>query len=72
MDNLAEEMDQAMLSLASAGMHRCAPRLNPKGDPKQWLSDFSAPRKKLENEKPRGQTISYDKLLQNWREWRVR
>jgi len=72
MDNLADEMDQVMQSLEAAGMHRCPPRLNPKGDPKQWLSDFAAPRKKLNDEKPRGQTISYDTLLQSWREWRVR
>ena len=72
MDNLADEMDQVMQSLEAAGMQRCPPRLNPKGDPKQWLSDFAAPRKKLNDEKPRGQTISYDTLLQSWREWRVR
>ena len=33
MDNLAEEMDQVMSRLQRAGMARCAPKLNPKGDP---------------------------------------
>jgi len=72
MDTLAEEMDQVMASLEQAGMHKCPPRLNPKSDSKQWLDDFAAPRKKLDNENPPGQTISYEKLLQAWREWRVR
>ncbi len=72
MDTLAEEMDQVMASLEQTGMHKCPPRLNPKSDSKQWLDDFAAPRKKLDNENPPGQTISYEKLLQAWREWRVR
>ncbi|HRL98535.1 MAG TPA: ABC transporter substrate-binding protein [Acidovorax sp.] len=72
MDNLAEEMDQVMASLQASGMRKCPPRLNPKADPQQWLSDFAAPRKKLANEKPRGETIAYETLLQAWREWRVR
>ena len=72
MDNLAEEMDQVMARLERAGMAQCPPRLNAKGDPKKWLDDNAAPRKQLVNEKPRGETVNYDKLLQAWREWRVR
>jgi glycerol transport system substrate-binding protein len=72
MDNLAEEMDQVMARLERAGMQHCAPRLNVKGDPKKWLDDNAAPRKLLANEKPRGETVQYEKLLQAWREWRVR
>ena len=72
MNNLAEEMDQTMSSLEQIGMHRCTPRMNPIKDTKQWLSELSAPWKKLENEKPRGETINYDNLLQAWREWRIR
>ena len=44
-------------------MDNCAPKLNPKGDPKKWLSDKGAPWKKLANEKPKGETIAYDKLV---------
>jgi glycerol transport system substrate-binding protein len=72
MDNLAEEMDNVMARLQRAGMQNCAPRLNPKGDPAKVLSDTSAPWKKLSNEKPRGETIPYDKLLQAWKEGRAR
>lgn len=72
MDNLAEEMDKVMASLENAGMPRCAPRLNPPTDPDKWLTDAAAPRRQLKNEKPHGETIDYAKLLQAWREWRVR
>ncbi len=72
MDNLAEEMDQVMARLQRAGMKNCAPKLNPKSDPSKWLSDKGAPWKKLANEKPKGETIAYDKLLQAWKEGRVK
>jgi len=72
MDNLAEEMDQVMARLERAGMKNCAPKLNAKADPNKYLSDASAPWKKLANEKPKGETIAYDKLLQAWKEGRVK
>ena len=72
MDTLAEEMDQVMARLERAGMARCAPKLNPKSDPNKWLSDKSAPWKKLANEKPKGETIAYDTLLNAWKAGKVR
>ena len=72
MDNLAEEMDQVMARLERAGMAKCAPKLNPKGDPNKYLSDKGAPWKKLANEKPKGQTIAYDTLLNAWKAGKVR
>ena len=72
MDNLAEEMDQVMSRLERAGMAHCAPKLNPKGDPNKYLSDKSAPWKKLANEKPKGETIAYDTLLSAWKNGKVR
>ncbi|MFZ6649212.1 ABC transporter substrate-binding protein [Undibacterium sp. TJN25] len=72
MDNLAEEMDQIMGRLERAGMKNCAPKLNPKTDASKYLSDTGAPWKKLANEKPKGETIPYDKLLQAWKEGKVR
>ena len=72
MDNLAEEMDQVMARLERAGMARCAPKLNPKGDPNKYLSDKNAPWAKLANEKPKGETINYDKLLQAWKDGKAR
>lgn len=72
MDNLAEQMDQVMARLERAGMERCAPKLNPKGDPNKYLSDKHAPWKKLANEKPKGETIAYEQLLNAWKAGRVR
>lgn len=72
MDNLANEMDSVMARLERAGMKNCTPKLNLKGDPATHLSDKGAPWKKLANEKPKGETIPYDKLLQAWKEGRAR
>ena len=72
MDTLADEMDQVMARLERAGMSHCAPKLNKKGDPNKWLSDKQAPWKKLANEKPKGETIAYDKLLQAWKDGKAR
>jgi glycerol transport system substrate-binding protein len=72
MDSLAEEMDQVMARLERAGMRNCPPKLNKKGDPNNWLNADGAPWKKLANEKPKGETIAYDKLLQAWKEGRVK
>ena len=72
MDNLAEEMDQVMARLERSGMANCAPKLNPKGDPNKYLSDKGAPWKKLANEKPKGETIAYETLLNAWKNGKVR
>jgi glycerol transport system substrate-binding protein len=72
MDTLAEEMDQVLARLERAGMAKCPPKLNVKGDPAKFLSDKGAPWAKLANEKPKGETIAYDKLLQAWKDGKVR
>lgn len=53
-------------------MKNCAPKLNPEGDPGKWLSAEHAPWKKLDNERPKGETVAYDKLLAAWKDGRVR
>lgn len=72
MDNLAKEMDDVMARLERAGMERCAPKLNKKTKASDWLNDEHAPWKKLDNEKPQGETVDYDTLLTAWKEGRVR
>lgn len=72
MDNLAKEMDDVMARLERAGMAHCAPKLNPVSDPSKWLSDKAAPWSKLANEKPKGETVAYDKLLDAWKAGKVR
>jgi glycerol transport system substrate-binding protein len=72
MDNLANEMDDVMARLERSGMAVCPPKLNAKSDPNKWLSDKGAPWKKLANEKPKGETIAYDSLLNAWKNGKVR
>ena len=49
-----------------------APKLNKREDPKKWLSDKQAPWAKLANEKPKGETIAYDTLLNAWKAGKAR
>ena len=72
MDDLAEQMDRILARLERAGMKNCPPRLNEKKEPSAWLSAKAAPWSKLANEKPKGETIAYEKLLQAWKEGRAR
>jgi len=72
MDNLAEQMDRILARLERAGMKKCAPKLNEKKAAGAWLSANAAPWSKLANEKPKGETIDYDRLLEAWRQGRVR
>ncbi len=72
MDNLANEMDDVMARLERSGMAVCPPKLNPKQDPSKWLSDKGAPWAKLANEKPKGETIAYDALLNAWKAGKAR
>src|SRR5215813_6605288 len=73
MDRLADQMDQVMARMQQADeqqqvYHGCGPRLNEKKDPNEWLSADHAPWKKLDNEKPKGETIAYDELIKRWTE----
>ena len=72
MDNLAEQMDEVLGRLERAGMKSCGPKLNEKKDPKEWLDAPGTPHAKLANEKPKGETVPYDTLLQAWKEGRVK
>ena len=59
--------------LERAGVQgRCGPVLNPESDPAEWLAKPGAPKSRLANEKPAGQTVRYDQLIQAWREGRAR
>lgn len=71
MDSLATAMDQVLADLQSTGMQHCTPRLNPRRDAAARLSGKGAPWQKLADEKPKGETIAYERLLQAWKEGRV-
>lgn len=73
MDNLAAGMDKVLKRLERAKVGgECAPMLNKEEDAETWLSREGAPKAKLANEKPKGETVPYDQLLKAWREGRVR
>jgi glycerol transport system substrate-binding protein len=66
MDKLAKEMDDQMSRLERAGMKNCAPKLNPEKDPNVWLNEPGAPKPKLADEKPKGETVPYEELIKSW------
>jgi glycerol transport system substrate-binding protein len=71
MDRLAGEMDQVMSRMQAVDESNdvyggCGPRLNPEVDPSEWLGKPDGPAAKLDNEKPQGETIQYDELIQRW------
>ncbi len=70
MDRLAEQMDQVMARMQAADEKAkvyggCGPRLNEPKDPSEWIGKGGA-KAKLKNEKPKGETISYDELVKRW------
>jgi glycerol transport system substrate-binding protein len=68
MDKLAKEMDEVLARLERAGMKNCPPKLNPEVDPNEWLNKEGAPKPKLADEKPKGETVAYEKLLESWQQ----
>jgi glycerol transport system substrate-binding protein len=62
-------MDQVMARMQAADEANktyggCGPRLNEEKDPSKWLGKPNGPQRKLDNEKPKGETIAYDELDQ--------
>ena len=73
MNNLAKEMDRVLERIArSKTQGECGPKLNPEKDEAHWLNQPGSPKAKLANEKPQGETVDYDQLLQAWKEGRVK
>ncbi|HET6335205.1 MAG TPA: ABC transporter substrate-binding protein [Polyangiales bacterium] len=72
MDNLATQMDETMARLQRAGMKNCPPKLNEPKPAKYWYDQPGAPKPKLANEKPKGETVPYETLLTAWKEGRVK
>ena len=71
MDRLAEEMDATMARMQAADeagnvYGGCGPRLNQERDPEYWLSQPGAPKAKLANEKPQGETVRYEDIVSRW------
>lgn len=71
LDGLAEAQDTMMARLERAKVQpKCGPKMNEPRDPQYWLSQPGSPKPKLENEKPQGETVSYDELIKSWEQER--
>jgi len=67
LDNLAKAQDRVMMRLERAGVQaNCGPKLAPERDASYWLNQPGAPKPRLSNEKPPGETIDYDVLIREW------
>jgi glycerol transport system substrate-binding protein len=71
MDRLAGEMDDIMARMQAADEQAntyggCGPRLNEEASAEEWLGKPNGPAAALDNEKPQGETIAYDELIQRW------
>lgn len=72
MDALAQQQDEVLARLERIGIQGdCGPKLNPLAGAEEWLAQPGAPKPKLENEKPPGQTVPYGELINAWREGRA-
>ena len=73
MDSLANQQDRVLARLERAKVQgECGPKLNEEKGAEYWFGQPGAPKPKLDNEKPRGETVDYDSLVQAWREGRAR
>jgi glycerol transport system substrate-binding protein len=67
LDSLCEEQEKVLERIEKSGVQGdIGPKMNEPQDPQVWLDAPGAPVAKLENEKPMGETISYDELIKSW------
>jgi glycerol transport system substrate-binding protein len=67
LDALCAAQESVLERLERAGVQGdIGPKMNEPKDPQEWLDAPGAPVAKLENEKPMGETVSYDELVKSW------
>jgi glycerol transport system substrate-binding protein len=67
LDALCEEQEKVLERIEKSGVQGdIGPKMNEPQDAQVWLDAPGAPVAKLENEKPQGETISYDELIKSW------
>ena len=73
MDSLAEAQDAILARLERANVQgECGPKLNKVQDAQYWFDQPGAPKPKLSDEKPKGETVAYEQLLSAWKQGKVR
>jgi glycerol transport system substrate-binding protein len=67
LDSLCAEQEKVLERLERAGVQGdIGPKMNEEKDAQEWLDAPGAPVATLENEKPQGETVSYDELIKSW------
>ena len=67
LDSLCEEQERVMERIERSGVQGdIGPLMGEPKDAQEWLDAPGSPVAKLENEKPMGETISYDELIKSW------
>lgn len=67
LDALCEAQEKVLERLEKSGVQgEIGPKMNEPKDPKEWLDAPGAPKPKLDNEKPKPETINYDELVKSW------
>ena len=67
LDALCAEQEKVLARIERSKVQGdLGPKMNDEKDAQEWLDAPGAPVGKLENEKPQGETISYDELLKSW------
>ena len=67
LDGLAKDQDAIMTRLERSKVQPiCGPKMNPERDAQYWFDQPVAPKPKLANEKPKGETVNYADLLKSW------
>ncbi len=72
MDNLARSRTRSHRIARSKAQGDNGPVMNEERPESDWLGKPGAPKAKLANEKPKGETVNYDDLIKAWREGRVK
>ena len=73
LDGLAAAQDSMMARIERSGVQGdCGPKLNEEQDPQYWFDQPGAPKPKLADEKPKGETVAYEQLLEAWKQGKVR
>lgn len=67
LDALCAEQEKVLERIEKSGVQgEIGPKMNEVVDAQYWLDQPGSPVAKLENEKPQGETISYDELIKSW------
>ena len=69
LDALCEEQEKVLERIERSGVQGdIGPKMNEPQDAQYWIDQPGSPVGPLENEKPQGETISYDELIKSWQQ----